>query len=279
VALPRFFIDNPQQQPQEVQAQDVQVDSTLSLAADSEIYHHVANVLRLSTGKHIEIVQRNLWIAWLCEIEEIHSNELTLKIIQKIEAPAHHFQIDLVLGFSKGDTNEKIVRQATELGIGRIIPVLFDRSISRPDKKRATTKVERLRKIATAAAQQSHRGDLPAIEELQSFDDALKMLDDATPDLILAAWEEESQHSISEAIASFLAQRQSQQQQSVPHVVIVIGPEGGITAEEIAKMQDIGAHKVSLGATILRVDTAAIAALAIACDTLRRETMISKESV
>jgi len=263
VALPRFFIDAEQAAQQDA-GKDLQAGSIFSFAAGSEVYHHAVKTLRLDAGKHVEIVLRDLWTTWLCEIEETKSDELVLKIVEEIPSPTYNFQIDLVLGFSKGDTNEKVVRQATELGVGRIIPVLFDRSISRPDKKRAMAKVERLRKIAVAAAQQSHRSDLPLVEELQSFDAALKFVSDEQPDLIFAAWEEESQRSLSEVIVET-----AMSGNAISHAVIVIGPEGGITAEEIKKLCDIGAHKVSLGATILRVDTAAVAAIALASDALR----------
>jgi len=236
---------------------------------DAQVYHHIVNVVRLKAGEKIELVQRDVWLVWLCQIEEINTEGLRLRVLSAIKSAKNPFSITLVVGSSKRDTVERVIRQATELGTTRIIPTLFDRSISRPSRQRAEAKIARLRKIANAAAQQSHRIDLPTITDLQDFPAMLELLHSLQPDTIFTLWEEESSSTLSAAIA----------QTSLPdprvrdsHVVLVIGPEGGITLDEIERLRALGGKSVSLGTTILRVDTAACAAIAIARDALAMRT-------
>jgi len=258
VALPRFFIGGDQAQQAPAPAVE------LFLSRDTEAYHHITHVLRLAKGEQVEIVLRDAWTAWLCEIEQLDETGVQFRYLEAIESAQLPFETTLVLGFSKGDTNEKVVRQATELGVSRIIPVLFERSISRPDVKKAQAKIERLRKIAVAAAQQSHRSDLSQVEELQSFKELLNFLDDFQADLIAVPWEEEQCTALSELIKTTTLSEPPQ----AFRLVIIIGPEGGISTNEIDQLREVTAHSVSLGPTILKVDTAVCAALAIAHDVL-----------
>ena len=273
MALPRFFVSLPVKHPA------LEVGQTGGIGCEKEACHHIANVLRLKVGDKIEIVQRDSWTAWLCQLTHVTSDDVRVKVLEKIPQEGNPFETTLVLGFSKGDTNEKVVRQATELGVARIVPVLFERSISRPDEKRAKTKLDRLRKIALTAAQQSHRLDVPAVEELQGFSAAVELISALQADLLLVLWEEE----LSISLASVIKQKRLPKQicaqhpdipqvteSRYPHVVTVIGPEGGISTDEVDALRALGAHSVSLGPTILRVDTAAVTALAIVHDALRQ---------
>ncbi|MCL2606562.1 MAG: 16S rRNA (uracil(1498)-N(3))-methyltransferase [Coriobacteriia bacterium] len=261
MSLPRLFIDQPHVH------ETLAVDVTVTLSRDLADYHHLVNVLRLEVGEKVEIVVRDIWTVWLCEVEKVDAAGISFGVLESIEASPLPFETTLVLGFSKGDTNDKVVRQATELGIRRIVPTLFERSISRPDAKKAAGKIERLRKIAASAAQQSHRTCLPEICELQTFAMTLELVESWHPDLIAVPWEEESRTLLSDFIESTLLPEYPE----VAQLTLVIGPEGGITAEEILRLHDIGAQSVSLGATILRVDTAACAAIAIAHDSLTKK--------
>jgi len=261
VALPRFFIDGDQAQQAPAPAAE------LFLSRDTEAYHHITHVLRLAKGEQVEIVLRDAWTAWLCEIEQLDETGVQFRYLEAIESAQLPFETTLVLGFSKGDTNERVVRQATELGVSRIIPTLFERSISRPDPKKAQTKIERLRKIAVSAAQQSHRSDLPQVEELQSFEEMLVFINALQADLIAVPWEEEQHTALSELIEKTALPELPQ----TFKLVLVIGPEGGISTSEIAQLRELDACSLSLGPTILRVDTAACAALAIAHDTLAKK--------
>lgn len=241
-------------------------DAIITLSKGSKDYHHMVNVLRLNKGEQIEIVVRDLWTTWLCQIEAIDEQGVQFRCLKLIESIQLPFEISLILGFSKGDTNERVVRQATELGAGRIIPTLFGRSISRPDPKKAQAKIERLRKLALSAAQQSHRSGLPHIEGLHSFADMLKCLDALQPDLIVVPWEEETQVPLWKCLEDAALPQAPQP----THLAVIIGPEGGISLDEIDQLHELGAQSVSLGPTILRVDTAVVASLATASSILSK---------
>lgn len=267
MAIPRFFIDQPPVH------QACAPGVVLNLAKDTKNYHHITKVLRFAKGNHVEITIRDLWETWLCQIEAIDEQGLQFRCLELLESDQLPFEVTLVLGFSKGDTNEKVVRQATELGVKQVVPVLFERSISRPEPKKAQAKIGRLRKIATSAAQQSHRSDLPQIENLHSFKDLLKFIESTQPDLIAVPWEEEDQKTLWDYIESAdLSQTLQAAQLPQPlHLFMIIGPEGGISAEEIDQLQKLGAQSLSLGPTILRVDTAVVASLSIASSALQKK--------
>ncbi|MCL2379408.1 MAG: 16S rRNA (uracil(1498)-N(3))-methyltransferase [Coriobacteriia bacterium] len=269
MALPRFFTSLPVGHPALQAGSVLQVRSAGDF--DAQLYHHAVNVLRLQAGERVELVQRDLWQTWLCQIGEINPDLLHLQIVESVKTSDIPFELTLVIGFSKGDTTETVVRQATELGATRIVPVLFDRSISRPVGARADAKIVRLNKVAVAAAQQSHRTDLPVLDTLYSFSTAIKLLEQMQPDAIFTLWEEAERtdcndsSTLSSAIAAVDLPSVNLRK---PHLALVIGPEGGITAAEVEKLTTIGSSNVSLGSTILRVDTAACAAVAVACDAL-----------
>jgi 16S rRNA (uracil1498-N3)-methyltransferase len=222
---------------------------------------HMVSVLRLQVGDEIEIVERDDWRAWRCRLDSTVLGKVSVTVLEALPAAAPPFATTLLFGLAKGDKNERIVRQATELGVACLMPVIFERSVSRPDPKRAANKVARLRAVAASAAQQAHRADVPKVEELLPFATVLGRLRESKPDLLLVPWEEEAAQPLSQSIdASTLPPH--------PRVTLVVGPEGGISAEEIDALRQLGARAASLGATILRVDTAACAALAILHNTL-----------
>ena len=273
MALPRFFVSLPSAHP------PLEAGQVGSIKCEKEVCHHIANVLRLKVGDRIEIAQRGKWTVWLCELETVNANDVRVSVLEHIPQESLPVETTLVLGFSKGDTNERVVRQTTELGVKRIVPVLFERSISRPDEKRAKLKIERLRKVALSAAQQSHRLDVPVVEELQSFSTAIELISALQADLLIVPWEEERAASLTSTIKQAQLPKQIPVQHPdipqvtesrYPHVVVTIGPEGGISAGEIDTLRRIGVRSVSLGSTILRVDTAAVAALAVVHECLRQ---------
>ncbi|MCL2680501.1 MAG: 16S rRNA (uracil(1498)-N(3))-methyltransferase [Coriobacteriia bacterium] len=266
MTLPRFFITLPSDQ------QPCAPGSTLLLSRtgdfDAQVYHHLVTVLRLKSGEQIQIVQRDSWQGWLCQIETIDATQLTLRVITKLEAASDPFELTLVIGCSKGDTTEQVVRQASELGVARIMPVLFDRCVSRPRGTRAEGKIARLQKVAQSAAQQSQRCDLPIVTQLYSFSAAAEQLVQLQPDALFILWEEEEEPSstLTEMLAKLPLPDPAVRR---PHIVLVVGPEGGITYSEVAALRELGGSSVSLGRSILRVDTAACAAVAITAAALR----------
>jgi 16S rRNA (uracil1498-N3)-methyltransferase len=145
-----------------------------------------------------------------------------------------------------------IVQKCVELGVSRIVPVECTRSIAKIADK-ADKKIARWQSISESAAKQSGRGIIPAIGDVLSFSDAVQQMKEH--DLALMPYELENESSISEII---------KKHGKINTLAIFIGPEGGISDEEInlAKAHDI--TTVSLGKRILRCETAGFSALTLA---------------
>lgn len=147
----------------------------------------------------------------------------------------------------KGERPELVVQKLTELGVDRIVPFTSARSVVRWDAARAARNVDRLRRVAREAAMQCHRTWLPTVDELRTFEEVAQLPEAALADV-------------------------GGQAPSLAHPVVLIGPEGGWTAEESGR----GLPAVALGEHILRAETAAIAA-ATALGLLRAGLTVSAD--
>ena len=154
----------------------------------------------------------------------------------------------LALGLPKPDNLEESVRMATEMGVSKFVVFPADRSVVKWDSGKAEQKTERLKRIAREAAEVSFRARLPAIVWRQS----LAALLEEHPTAIVLSEVEGIGQTLSNAIGSM---------DPSAEIVLMIGPEGGWAPREVAL---IGARAVTLGPRVLRVDTAAAAACALA---------------
>ena len=159
-------------------------------------------------------------------------------------------RLTLFQGLPKADKMDMIVQKAVELGVHRVVPVLMERSIVRPDEAGMRKKQERWQKIAREACKQSGRTDdmevaLPV--PLSSLSETLTSLD-----AVAVPWEE--------AGAVSLRTWQADHADAIS-VGILIGPEGGISPGEIERLQSAGAQSVTLGPRILRTETAGLCAV------------------
>ena len=160
----------------------------------------------------------------------------------------------LFQGLPKRDKLEWIIQKAVELGAAEIVPVQMTRTVVKlEDTKKEAKKLERWRSIAKNAAQQSGRGRLPEISPVISFSEALAKADELDYNMI--PYEKAENIAESKAVIKEAAKRQS--------VGIFIGPEGGITEEELQLALASGVKPISLGRRILRTETAGLAALSL----------------
>lgn len=161
-------------------------------------------------------------------------------------------------GYPKGDKLDTIVRQATELGVDAVWPVYTARSVPRERDGKAAARVERWSRIAEEASRQCGRADVPVVHGPAGLDEALRAL--PTEALRLVAWEQ-STHALVRAVGPG----------RVGPVVVLAGPEGGLSAEEVARCEAEGFVSVSLGPRVLRAETVApalLGALAVLCGDL-----------
>ena len=225
---------------------------TVELAEDTVRY--LRNVLRLGRGDGILLFDGTGW-EYRGVIERLEGREGTARIVARERVPlAIPVRITLAQALPKGDKMEFIVQKATELGVARIVPFRSARTIPRRTEDRAARRLERWRRIAAEAAEQCGRTDVPEIAEPLPFREALEQ---AGPEAVkILFWESETERSVREILKGDAAR-------SAREFFLVVGPEGGVTGEEAEQARQAGFLTASLGRLVLRVETAALAILAI----------------
>lgn len=214
---------------------------------------HAARVLRLRPDE--EIVLLDGQTLWSAKLEVVNDRACEARVLSALPSPEPSAKVTLIQGLPKSDKLEWIVQKATELGVWALWPVEMTRCVARGGKD---SRRDRLSRIALEAAKQSGRAHVPQIEPAQAFRQALEALKKDPPDLLLTAWEEERALPMSRAIADFAAHHGRP-----GRVAVVIGPEGGIAAEEWEALRALGAVSVTLGPRILRTETAGLCALSV----------------
>ncbi|MBR1685609.1 MAG: 16S rRNA (uracil(1498)-N(3))-methyltransferase [Clostridia bacterium] len=215
--------------------------------------HHALHVLRLHSGDPVEIVLGGK--RYTAAIASATPDHVTARLTGTLPDTESTLRVTLFQGLPKGDKMELIVQKAVELGCAQIVPVAMSRCVVKLTAKDAAKKCERWQKIAREAGKQSGRTcevTVTAPVPLATLSEHLSSLD-----AVLVPWEEEK----STGLRSFcLAHPQ------LHSLGIIIGPEGGISPEEIDILKRAGALPVTLGPRILRTETAGICALsAVMC--------------
>ncbi|MFC5930306.1 16S rRNA (uracil(1498)-N(3))-methyltransferase [Cryobacterium melibiosiphilum] len=190
---------------------------------------------------------------------------LTLRVDTATVTPAASPRIRLVQALAKGDRDEMAVQAATELGIDGIVPWLAGRSVSRWEGAKVAKGRERWTTIVREASKQSIRPWLPTVAELTSTKQ-LAVLAGQTRMLLL---EPTATLRLTEVAASAAAENADGTVDS-RDIVLVVGPEGGLSPAEISTLEAAGATAVRLGDTVLRTSTAGPAALAVLNAALHR---------
>jgi len=226
---------------------DTWTDTTASLTGDQAV--HLARILRAEVGQVYDIVANGF--LHRAEIIAVSDKEVTFALHEELEADAA-LPLHLLLAVFKFDHFEWAVEKATELGVARVTPVLARRT-EKHLALAATKRVERWRRIALEASKQSRRTDVPKITEPVSLKLALER--EASAVRILLS-ETEQTTTLAEALVS--------SKSVLSGVALAIGPEGGWTPEEMSLFTKHEWRHVTLGPRILRAETAAIAAIAIA---------------
>jgi 16S rRNA (uracil1498-N3)-methyltransferase len=211
-------------------------------------HRHLARVLRARPGETLTLfdgaggeVQ-----AEVVRVERAET-ELRLGARRVIAGPA--VAITLLSAVPRGPRMDFLVQKTAELGVARIVPVLTDRSVARPDAEAG--RLARWQKIAQEAARQCGRADLPAVDAPVVLAEALAL--PGLPPRRLALFEGERTRSLRSALAAA----------APAPTALLVGPEGGFAAPELAAAGAAGFEPVGLGDRILRVETAAVVAVAL----------------
>jgi 16S rRNA (uracil1498-N3)-methyltransferase len=203
---------------------------------------HLKNVLRLKRGETVCLVD-GCGFEYLALIDRLLPGRVELSPIR----------IHAAQGCLKDKKMDRVVRQLSELGVARFMPLISERAVARPASGRAAYRMERWRKICIEALKQCRRGDLMGIENITAFSKLLEAGRDY--DLRIMFWEGAS-HGLP-------PQRVAQARLDVRSVLVVLGPEGGFSEQEAAGAEAAGFWLARLGPRILRAETAAVAACTI----------------
>ena len=233
----KFFIENNQ----------IDNNKIIILGNDK---NHIVNVLRMKKNEKILITNKDTADTYECKITNINRNEVICIIIEKDESiKESNVKIDLYQGIPKSDKMEYIIQKSVELGVNKIFPVNMKNCIAKikdEDKKN-----NRWQKISEAAAKQCKRNIIPSIEKSVSMNFLYENI--KKYDLVIVAYENEENKTIKDVLKN----------KDVKKIAIIVGPEGGLSEEEVLNLINNGAKIASLGKRILRTETAPMAILSM----------------
>jgi len=214
---------------------------------NKEQVHHIKDVLRLKVKDTVAVFD-DKGKEYRGAIEKLLPQSIILKIKDKhILMTAKQLKITVACAIPKKSKMDDIVDKLTQLGVGRVIPMLTQRVIIRWDKPKMALQQKRWEKIALCASQQSQRSVLPIIEPIKDIKEVLS--ESEVFDLKLMPALIGRRRALKEIFAQFNPQ----------NILVLIGPEGDFTSEEVELAVKAGCIPVSLGELVLRVDMAAIA--------------------
>lgn len=230
-----------------VAPQDIRGDSARLRGDD---FHHVVRVLRLRPGAALVLVD-GTGLRYQGRLERIERSEAWVTIDERrVLAPDPAPRLLLIDGLARSERTTLVLQKATELGVDEFLPAICTRSVTRPMD--AASKVERWQEIARQAARQCERARLPVIHAPRPWAAALQQVP------------AEALRLVAMPGAQDLAALELRLRREASAVAIAVGPEGGLTADELQQARAAAFEPVSLGPRVLRTETAAIALLALA---------------
>lgn len=209
---------------------------------------HAATVKRLQVGETV-VLSDGAGLTARCEVAAVGRDLLELDVLERTEEPEPSPRIVVVQALPKGERGELAVEVMTEAGVDEIVPWSASRSITQWRPERREKSLARWRNAAKEAGKQSRRARFPEVAGLASTKDVVTRLSAAPCALIL---HEEALVPLSTIPLA-----------DPSEIVLVVGPEGGISPEELAAFQEAGATTVRLGPNVLRTSTAGVAAASV----------------
>jgi 16S rRNA (uracil1498-N3)-methyltransferase len=207
--------------------------------------HHAAAVRRLTVGESVRLVD-GCGLRVDGQVTGVRRNELTVAVHARVQEPPPQPRLVVVQALAKGDRGEHAVEGMSEVGVDEIVPWPADRSIVH---WRDNKPIDRWRSKAREAAKQARRSWVPIVSDPASTAQVADRLAAAT---LAVVCHEGAINPLIEAAPP-----------SDGGIVVVVGPEGGLTDEELATFEKAGATAYNLGPTVLRTSTAGIVAAAL----------------
>ncbi|MFA6325295.1 MAG: RsmE family RNA methyltransferase [Candidatus Paceibacterota bacterium] len=214
------------------------------LEINGQIAHQIINVLKLKIGEKIELSDGKhiSVIAHICKIDKKNVSVKIEKILEKNNKKQNNKKVNLFCCILKKENFELIVQKSTECGVSSIIPIISDHTV------KTGINIERLKKIAKEASEQSGRVDIPEINEIVYFNESLKLI------------KENNLNILFDSSGELFLKEHTPDSSNNSEINIWIGPEGGWSNKEIEKAKELNFKIMSLGPLTLRGETAAIVA-------------------
>ncbi len=231
--IPRIYIDQA-------------LAITDSVLLNESASHYLSKVLRMQEGREL-IVFNGQGGEYFAQIKELGKKHVSIQINQFVEANRQSpLDLHLAIGISRGERMDWVLQKATELGVTQIIPLITERTEVKIKGEKQDKKMQHWQQIIISACEQCQRNLLPILQEPQAIDNWLK--------------------TVSTDYRFVLHHRndQSLSESSAPKsVTLLIGPEGGLSEEEIILAENEKFQSLRLGPRVLRTETAPIAAISL----------------
>lgn len=224
---------------------------------EKDAIHHIKNVLRLKEKDRICIFDGK-GLELIGSMGSLSAQNMFIAIEEKLTAKDFDVNITVACAIPKRAKMDDIVDKLTQLGVDRIIPLDTERVVIKLDKQKKISRQLRWNKIALSASQQSQRSTIPVIEPIKDIKEVLSRFQGYDLKLIPTLIDERK--SLKEIVET-----------SKPkNILVLIGPEGDFTEEEVGMAKKAGFIPVTLGNLVLRVETAAVAVASFIVISLRK---------
>jgi 16S rRNA (uracil1498-N3)-methyltransferase len=210
--------------------------------------HHAARVRRIQVGERVDVVDGRGTRAE-CTVDAVGRDTAELVVLRRSTEPPPDLRLVLVQALAKGDRGELAVELATEVGVDEVVPWSAERSVVKWEGDRGAKALARWRSTAREAGKQSRRSWVPEVREPHTTAQVVERMTTAAATLVL---HEAAEQPLAACVLP-----------AAGDVLLVVGPEGGITDRELAALSAAGGTAVRLGASVLRTSTAGAAGLAV----------------
>ncbi len=248
--MPKFFVKNNQ------------IKDGIIVIENQDNYH-IKKVLRKKVDDEIIVCDNENRIDYICKIISFEEEKTICKIIKENECKENNsnIQISIFQGLPKSDKMELVIQKSVELGMYDITPVIMERCIVKLTEKDKVKKIERWKKISEVAAKQSGRNIIPNVNNCIMFNNINSTI--AQYDMFIVAYENEKENTLKKQIVELKEILNKSKQKEDIKIAILIGPEGGITEDEIDYIRKNGGKVITLGNRILRTETVALNMISI----------------
>jgi 16S rRNA (uracil1498-N3)-methyltransferase len=227
---------------------------------------HAVTVKRLTTGETVDLCD-GAGLRLVCTVTAAGAGVLGVRVDTVAPEPADQFELVLVQALAKGDRDELAIETATELGIDGVVPWQAERSIVRWKMDKALKGPVKWRNVVATAAKQARRTRIPWVGELVGTAGLLELVNNSELALIL---HEDAVDTLPQVVRSWRSGASASDDGPPARIVMIVGPEGGMSVAEVQAFLAGGARTALLGRHVLRSSTAGPAAVVLLSQELGR---------